>query len=87
METESSKVVSLTQRKSKTRHFDMDEKKVVIIELEKRIDGSAGLGNSYQVPMSEAIEKVKAGLAKFEGLKIGELPKGSTEEVLDNGGN
>lgn len=65
----------------------MDENKVVIIELEKRIDGSTGLGNAIEVSMSDAIEKVKAGLAKFEGLKIGELPKETTEEVLEDGKN
>jgi hypothetical protein len=61
----------------------------VVYELLKDEDGKVyGIGNSIEVTRAQAVEMIKAGLAKHERAPIGELPDGwgsAGAEVRDGG--
>lgn len=65
---------------------------VTVYELEKRADGSIGIGNSIELPRAEAILQIQQGSVKHESAPIGELPTvllggGVVAEAEDHGGN
>ncbi len=60
--------------------------KYVLIELERRPDGTIGLGNSIEAEELEAITLVQNGLAKFEGVPIGQLPEELIKSKQKKGG-
>ena len=45
-----------------------------VYELEKCEDGSTRIGNSVEVSAADAVQMIKAGLAKHELAPIGEVP-------------
>lgn len=65
----------------------MKEELVLLYELEKRHDGSYGIGNSLEVPASEAVLLIQTKQAKSPLAPIGEVPSflvvEEVEEVED----
>ncbi|WZO97311.1 hypothetical protein EP7_004336 [Isosphaeraceae bacterium EP7] len=53
----------------------VEEKKVVVYELEKMLDETLRIGNSIEVPQSEAIRMVDQKKAKFPDHPIGVIPE------------
>lgn len=47
----------------------------VVYLLETRPDQTVGIGNSHECPRSEAIEMIRAGLAKAVSAPIGKIPE------------
>ncbi len=65
----------------------MREKLVLLYELEKRNDGTYGIGNSIEVSESEAVLLIQSKQAKSPFAPIGEVPSflvvEEVEEVKD----
>lgn len=48
---------------------------VEIYELEERLDGTVGIGNSFLVPMDEAVKRIRNKEAKAASAPIGVVPE------------
>lgn len=52
----------------------MEESQVIMYELEKRTDGTVGIGNSIICSRAEAVKRIKAKTAKHPNMAIGIVP-------------
>lgn len=64
----------------------MEAKKYVLYELEKRPDGSIGLGNLIEADAAEAVLLVQNGVAKFVDAPLGVVPSGLMKKEMKKGG-
>lgn len=56
---------------------------LLMYELEKRTDGTIGIGNSFTCTRAEAVKKIKAKTAKHPNCPIGVVPPEWLKEKME----
>lgn len=52
----------------------MEKKTIIVEEVLEQVDGTKTIGNSFEIPFDEGLQRVRAGGWKVQGLSIGALP-------------
>lgn len=60
---------------------------VLMYELEERLDGTIGIGNSIHLTEAEARLRIEQKSAKSPFAPIGEVPENWTGEAVEDGSN